>query len=438
MYVGLLNDVILPIVSKLIRSGYTDVINEFLRYEELKRPELHKIQEKRLGSILSHAMGKVPFYHNISNLSHTDLHSFPVLTKELLRSNLQQLVSSEVHMDSLDKHHSSGSSGHQSFTYMSKDHTFYLRSIQTYWWMSAGYLPGKKTLQLGMGTNRARIKKLKDIFFRMQYYLAYHTTKEDIKNLSDNIINQRYDYIAGYPSAINLLAENILEHNRKADISGIISMGDKLFDHHVNNINKAFDNPVIVNTYGCAEGLLMGAGLYGNPYYCIMSPHVKIEIVDDEDRALPDGELGQILVTCLTNKAMPLIRYKLGDMGAKLPLEEYPEDYNLPYPLLKKVVGRDTDVIRSPDGRSFTVHHFTGVIEYVTEIEKFQVVYNKHQIRLDYITHADDLDLAAVKKELKEYIGDAMELEFNRVEKIQPAPSGKPQIFKKTNEKNIL
>ena len=122
----------------------------------------------------------------------------------------------------------------------------------------------------------------------------------------------------------------------------------------------------MIDTYGCAEGLLMAIKADEN-YYNIMSPHVKLEIVDDNGQPVTDGEMGNVLVTCLTNKALPIIRYKLGDLAIKLPKAEYPISRELNYPLLKKVIGRETDVVKTKNGTTLNVHSFTGVLEYYGE-----------------------------------------------------------------------
>ena len=44
-----------------------------------------------------------------------------------------------------------------------------------------------------------------------------------------------------------------------------------------------------------------------------------VEILDDRDRPVPDGEVGQVVVTQLSCLAQPLLRYRLGDLAARIP-----------------------------------------------------------------------------------------------------------------------
>lgn len=48
--------------------------------------------------------------------------------------------------------------------------------------------------------------------------------------------------------------------------------------------------------------------------HLLMSQHL-IEIVDDNGNAVPEGEVGRVLVTDLHNLSMPIVRYNIGDLA---------------------------------------------------------------------------------------------------------------------------
>ncbi|NEO66467.1 MAG: phenylacetate--CoA ligase family protein, partial [Moorea sp. SIO4G2] len=68
-----------------------------------------------------------------------------------------------------------------------------------------------------------------------------------------------------------------------------------------------------------------------------------IEIVYENNNPLPTGVEGNILITNLTNYAMPLIRYKIGDRGTLLVNEPSRQ-------IFKEVSGRSTDMFKRQDG----------------------------------------------------------------------------------------
>lgn len=83
-------------------------------------------------------------------------------------------------------------------------------------------------------------------------------------------------------------------------------------------LTRAFGGTIsVVESYGMAECLpiarecSLGNGLH------VADEHVHVEIVDPETGGtLPEGEPGEIVVTHLAKQAMPLVRYRTGDIGA--------------------------------------------------------------------------------------------------------------------------
>lgn len=435
-YNWLLNCVVLPVGDTVLGGNYLKYIKEWRDFDKKNETELEIIQQKRLKNMLAHAIKNVPYYKNIPE---SDLKSFPILTKSILRDQAENLISKNYDVSKLDKHHSSGSSGVQSFTYMTHNHKFFLRALQTHWWTWSGYNIGDPLLQFGISQKRNVVKRLKDLFYRCTYVKAFGLSEEELKHTLIKVSKKKDLVIAGYPSVINQLAKASLRENIQPNIKSIICFGDKLFDHYQKTIISAFGKNVkIVDTYGCAEGLLM-ACKQDLEYYYIMSPHVFIEIVDDNGTPVEDGKMGHVLVTSLTNKAMPLIRYQLGDLAIKLPKALYPKHRLKQYPLLQKVVGRETDIVKTTKGITLNVHSFTGVLEYFQEIKQYKIIQNNlEDIIIEYII--DDVSnfnssvLETIKYKLNTLTHHSLEITFREVKVITPTKSGKPQII----ESNIV
>lgn len=438
MYSFLLKNLILPVGELFFGGGYLITVKQWNHFDTLSEEELENIQKSRLEQTLKTAIRDVPFYKNLEydNLKSPleNLKSFPILTKEILRKFSPDLISEKFEIQHLRKNFSSGSSGVQSFSYSEKKNVFYLQGLNYHWYSWGGFEIGKKLLQFGISPKRTLPKKLKDIFFRVQYEEAFTLGKKDYQRITNDLKRKNIQYILGYPSAINQLAEYLIENNQKHKLISIISLGDKLFDHFEENFKSAFKNPKIIDTYGCAEGIMI-ACRNDLPYYYISSPHVYIEIVDDDGKEVPDGVLGHVLATCFTNDAQPFIRYKLGDLAIKLPKENYPENRKFNYPLLQKIVGRETDVVKTPHGKTLIVHSFTGIFEYFPEIKQFQIVQTHPEIlEIHYLT--DELiplkedTLKKLESKLQNLTEDSMTLRFKNVKSIASAPSGKPQIIR--------
>lgn len=439
LYSFLLNKIVLPVGDFLFNGNYLKTLKQWNNYDRLSEEKLLNIQEEQLKKILKYAIKTVPFYQNIkyqeTQSPYQNLKNFPVLTKDILRKQANSLISSKYDITRLDKNHSSGSSGIQSFTYMSKRHKFYLRALQTHWFSWSGYTPGDKILQYGMSPKRPLVKKLKDFFYRVLYINSFFLSEEEILSIAKKSSQKKIRFIAGYPSELNELAKFSYRNNIEYQVQGIITFGDKLFPHYINNFKKAFgSNLKVIDTYGCAEGILM-ACRKDLEYYYVMTPHVFLEIVDDIGEEVAEGQIGHVLVTCLTNKAMPIIRYKLGDMAVKLPKHKYPKNRMHNYPLLEKIIGRDTDYVETIDGTRIFVTTFVAILEFYPEIKQFKIVQNKlSEIIVLYSEDSPDNMvgeniLNKVKNEIDNLTKNNLNIVFNKVDVIPTSPSGKPKII---------
>lgn len=437
-YSFFLKHLILPVGEVFFGGTYRKTLRTWKHYDTLSGEELLEIQAKKLSETLRYAIDNVPFYKDIAydetRSPKENLKRFPILTKELLRNPKVALVADGYDKEKLIKNYSSGSSGVQSFSYSDPKNVYFLQGLNHHWYRWGGMNLGDKTLQFGMSPKRSLPKKLKDFFFRVQYEEAFAPEAQDYERIYRDMVGRKTEFIIGYPSAINQFAEFLIDRKYTHPIKAVISLGDKLFDHHAAHFQTAFQNPKIIDTYGCAEGLLI-ACRHDLPYYYISAPHLYVEVVDDDGREVEDGQLGHLLITCFTNDAQPFIRYKLGDLGIKLPKKDYPKNRKFNYPLLQKIIGRETDVVKTPHGKTLIVHSFTGIIEYYPDIRQFQVIQeNKEQIRILYIR--DQLiplkedTLENIKAKIDRLTDKTLKVVFEETDFIPPSPSGKPEIVR--------
>ncbi|MCC6165536.1 MAG: phenylacetate--CoA ligase family protein [Acidobacteria bacterium] len=76
-----------------------------------------------------------------------------------------------------------------------------------------------------------------------------------------------------------------------------------------------------------------------------------VRIVDDDGRQVPDGETGDIVISPLDNRAMVLLNYRVGDRGA---IAREPCACGRTLPLLERMDGRRSEIIRLADGRELS------------------------------------------------------------------------------------
>ncbi|HEY4377032.1 MAG TPA: hypothetical protein VGM93_07725, partial [Acidimicrobiales bacterium] len=304
------------------------------------------------------------------------------------------------------------------------------QAIQTLWWEWAGYRLGDRLLQTGITPDRGRVKAIKDRVLRTTYVSAYGLTDADMVRVLRNGQDRPWAHFGGFASSLDAFARAA----KDAGVDGVrfdsaFSWGDKLYDHHRAHLLEQFHTPVF-DTYGTGEGFAIAAQKGGRAYY-VMSPHVVVELLDDHDQPVPAGEIGRVIVTRLDARSMPLVRFRLGDL-AVAPATPFVEPGAPAFPQLERIVGRETDVVRSPGGRTLTVHTFTGVFEHIGAIRQFAVVPSAAGLTIEYIA-APDLDrgiLDNAERALADAIGEVVPITWQPVAHIADAPSGKPQIIR--------
>lgn len=429
----LLEKVVLPLGDLILKSNFIKKLNFWRDFDSLSELELINHQEKQLKNQLLYAQKYVSKYKGIkidlNKKANEIIKSFPILTKDDLRSNPKSLqINNNQHLSRI---YSSGSTGVSTWVSMNKSDLMSIQSLSIHLWELCGYKLGNPILQTGISPKRSRLKKMKDLFFGVHYVSAFTLSKDDLKKICSRLSRNNKYTLVGYPSSLNIIAEYIIENNINLKLKTVIGLGDKLFNHYKKNIEKAFGCK-IHETYGSSEGFQIGfqADL---DYMYLYTPQVYVELLDDKNNPVKEGEIGNVVVTRLDNKHMPLIRYKLGDLAIMLPKEKYPINRKFNFPLIEKVIGRNTDVVILPDNRKLIVHSFTGIFEYIPEIKQFKIIQkNRKSMTVQFIP--DDNFTKEVLKNCKLKLqkiinNNNFKIFFEEVSVIEGKRSGKPQII---------
>ncbi len=427
LYNAILEHGLLPLGDALLGNSFSRQLKKWRKIQYLKASDLKQLELANLKKMLTHASTQVPIYQYLRSGAGADavqwLQQFPVLTKQILNSRQDELLAEPKAR--LTKIESSGSSGVRSVVYANTTDLSITRAIQTLWWEWAGFKLGAKLLQTGINPERSAVKKIKDILTRTTYTSAFAHRPDEVKKL----LEKKYDFFGGYASSLNEFALIAERYGMDVRFKSAFCWGDKVFDHYRENVRRVFKCELF-ETYGASEGLMIAAQ-WDLPFLYIMNPHIYLEILDDDNNPVPDGQLGNVVATRLDGWAMPLIRYRLGDLAVKLPADKYPENRKLQFPLLQKIIGRNTDVIKTRSGQFLVVHFFTGIFEHIPQIVQFRAIQeNFDGIAIEYIPGPDfrsDL-LLKIEKEITSKIHEPFRIEFKKVEYIPPTASGKPQM----------
>ncbi len=276
--------------------------------------------------------------------------------------------------------------------------------------------------------------RLKDFLSHRYRFNIFDFSDAAIERMLYKFSNTRFDYINGYTSSIVLLAKylerkNLFLNDICPSLKVCIVTSEMLFDSDRLLLEERFRVPII-NEYGSAELDIIALE---NPQgeWLINSETLFVEILDDNDQVLPNGQEGKIVVTSLYNKAHPMIRYEVGDRGI------LDEKSTLQKPLLKKLTGRTNDVALLPSGKKapgMTFYSITkrlfddkgNVKEFVivqTKTDTFEIQYTSER----ELSTDDKLEISRV---FDQFLEPGLLYIFERKDAIDRAKSGKLKQFR--------
>ncbi|MCS3663486.1 phenylacetate-CoA ligase [Salinibacter ruber] len=421
------------------RRRYNSKFSKYL--EDLKESEWWDIEEikgyqnKKISEIVTYAYKKVPFYRRVMDRrgispkdidKREDLKQLPIIDKNTIKKYKNQFKSDEFNDGSLIKRKTSGTTGNPLELYMTKDAVTRQRAV---WWRHKnrfGIRPWDKRLSFGarvlVPESQSRPPYWRYNWAKNQYYLSiYHIKDKNIKSIAKWLNEESFDFFEGYPSAIYNLACQIESQNLKIKNRPkyIFTGADALIPEFKQKIENVFGVKATEH-YGMAEAC-------GNISKCEKgSFHVDhefgvLETVSDKKGAKNEKRM---IFTGFHNKAMPLIRYDIGDYCT---MSNSNCSCGRSSKILKSIDGRIEDFVRTKDGgRAVGMNRVFKWAEGVQEIQIVQKSLNKLVVR---IKPDNDFDFSYTKEklstELKKRIGEEIEIEFDIVEEIPRSKSGK-------------
>lgn len=149
-----------------------------------------------------------------------------------------------------------------------------------------------------------------------------HLPVKDLRDRPDDLLKKltafKPDYLDGRATGLAELARLVVSRNVSITTPLITSHGELLRDSQRAYIKKAFHGEVF-NRYGLEETGDVAVECFRHEGLHIQENKIIVEILDDNGIPLPDGKQGRIVVTDMTNRVGPFIRYDTGDTGYIFP-----------------------------------------------------------------------------------------------------------------------
>lgn len=400
----------------------------------------HKIfiEDKKKEIVAFHLQNN-PFYNDLVGSSWSrNWNDLPILTKKNLQKPLSERLSKGFSEKSVYINKTSGSSG-DPFIF-AKDKfchgLTWASNIYRFGWFGIDFNKSYQARFYGIpldffGNKKERIK---DFLSNRYRFTIFDLSDEVLEKVLLKFKQKKFDYVNGYTSSIVLFAKflqskNIILKEICPTLKVCMVTSEMLFEEDKILLEKQFGIP-IVNEYGASELDLIA---FQNPKgeWQINAETLFVEIIDENNLALPFGKEGRVVITSLYNKAHPFIRYDIGDIGI------LDEKSTLQKPILKQLIGRTNDVAVLPSGKKspgLTFYYVTkSIIEDDGNVKEFVIKQTKTDtFEIDYVSE-NELSLSQIKKieeAISLYLEPNLKFVFTRKLSLERTNRGKLKQFK--------
>ena len=312
-----------------------------------------------------------------------DFEELPVICKDDIVDSciplqpVEYLLQDDDTDERVIKMSTSGTTGKVLKIYWNKDD--FLKSMTPLWYLRKKYY--------GINTNdrmcffytirKIGLEEMQE--FEDKNTLGFSKTSLDEERLK--IIYQRmleYEpiWLLLQPSTAQMLLNTAKKYNFPPIHSlRYIELSGEMLTDSLKNALTGYFGCKVANQYGSYEfNSIAYECPYGNMH--VMVSNVFVEVMDEANNLLEEKE-GEFVITSLTNRRNPFIRYRIGDRGSMTNIQGCPcGNHN---PVIRLTVGRSHNYVRCEDGTKVNAYIFARAVENVNYllddvVKQFQVI----------------------------------------------------------------
>ena len=342
----------------LVRQGrgFRRACAELRRSEYWSAEQLSEFANARLRNLVTYAVRHVPYYRKLFARERmdprdiqtvNDLPKIPVLTREILRDQFEDLKSDEFERHRPILGQSGGSTGERRQFWLSQRAMDLELAAARRHYNSVGYRDGDRCAALYFPLEG----ELADRLFwdewqaRMRCLNTRLLSRERLHAMVGAAVSFRAEVLWAYPSHLELFVRYVQETgDDRFRPRVIVTNAEVLYEHQREQARRVLGCDVF-DWYGLGEHVAAAAECDHHGYH-IPEEILAVEIVAG-DREAPEGESGEIIGTSFENFAQPLIRYRTGDFAIRR------RDHcpcGRAHAMLREIGGRTQDVISTPEG----------------------------------------------------------------------------------------
>jgi phenylacetate-CoA ligase len=429
-----------------MRNNIDITFYKFLEKSQWWHPrKIARYQNNQVKKLIEHAYNNVPYYKKIMLRNGirprdvrrvNDLLRLPLLTKEILRKNADEFLADGIPIDKLRQMQTGGTTGTPLKLYRTQEEDRIRNSFIYNVWSRGGISLNDKGLIVharpfaefeNKGNNHGVIKY--DTF--LKFSCPPNPTDSDWALLYEEILRFKPLFINGYPSIISMFSRFILEKNKPtpSSIKSIFYSSENMYLWQENIIKDAFKIRPI-GLYGANERVVLASGCEYSSEYHIYPEFGFVELLDEKGEVITEPDVrGEIVATSFINYAMPLIRYKTGDIAT---YSNHKCECGRNHILLTNIEGRTREfaIAKNGDKILFGYSIYGDLWKSGNLFKQIQFIQNKvGEIEVKVVPTNTS---GKVKERIIEILYNNSQLfnyNINIVSEIERTSSGKQQIF---------
>ncbi len=437
MHPRIVRHIVSPLLERLLRRRTFAFLRELEASQWHTPGGIRAIQRSKLATLLQMAQTNCPWYRQTfqdlglnagADNPFAILAQLPRIDKQTIRDHRSALVNPNVEGGPIP-FNTGGSTGEPLSFVVDRRRIGFDKAARllTHAWF--GVQPGDREVYLwGSPLEIGRQDRFKQMRDRMTNELlleAFRLSPQTMSRYHQRMAGFDPVSIFGYPSSLTMFAEFCLSMNkpyRASSLKAVFVTGEVTDDRQREILGRYFGVP-IVDGYGSRDGGFIAHQCPSGSMH-VMDQNVILEILDGNGAEVAEGAVGEIVITHLDAHAMPLIRYRTGDMATR---RSGRCGCGRGLSLIGPIEGRRGDHLVGADG---TLTHPLAAIYVMRElptVKQFQIHQQRDRsinVQVVETESGDELSRAGIVKDLHRRLGP-VPVEVQSVATIPVAGSGK-------------
>lgn len=408
-----------PLLEKASSRDILSKLHTVKRFEKLSRMNQIQCQKEEFYKVLLFCKNEIPYYRgifkeqsfNVENVRKdiNFIKDLPILTKDLVRENLDRLKLPSAH----HIRKTGGSTGQSVHFYYDDNGLDWTSAINLQAYDMVKNFRHKRdchiSSELGIEAPSKKAKFLDwlKLFSQNRKRLMIESfSREDLECVFRDLKKIKPYLLQGHPSSAYAIANHIKEsgHPQKSYCKIFEPSGEMLTEKIVNTIEEWLGAKV-VNRYGNAEFGVMAHSIFSDSYNRLKVFERAFFIEDCED--------SNIIVSNCTNYGMPLLRYDTGDVATVTQEEQGC--------FISDIRGRIHDTVLIND-KAYATHYIMDYLDHkIRNVREFQIILKENSNPLINIVPENIEDTKRIKNEFLKRWPKGIDIEFIKFNQLQKA-----------------